>query len=234
MKYKKYAFPILLILILIVTSGLSFASGDRYYKKKKYKVTITNLTRGQIFSPPIVIAHDGKFSLFTLGEEASPELAALAEDGLTEPLARLIDDRYPRASYAVAGGPILPGHSAMVDLYISKRSRSRLISVAGMLVITNDAFFAAHDVWILGKRNVMVEAPAYDAGSERNSEDCAFIPGPPCESPGKRDIDGAEGYVHIHAGIHGISPGLEGEVVEPADHDWRNPVALIKIQRIYY
>ena len=37
-----------------------------------------------------------------------------------------------------------------------------------------------------------------------NNEDCAFIPGPPCGNPGVRDEAEAEGYVHIHAGIHGI------------------------------
>ena len=226
MKYKKYAFTILLILIFSMTSGLSFADDKRDKKKIKIKVTITNLTRGQIFSPPIVIAHDRNLSLFKLGKEASEELAALAEDGLTGPLEDLIDDRYP---FAVAGGPIIPGGSESVTLKISKRSRSRLISVAGMLVITNDAFFAVRDIWFLGKRNIMVKAAAYDAGSERNSEDCAFIPGPPCGNAGVRDTDGAEGYVHVHAGIHGI-----GSVeVDPAMHDWNNPVAKITIHRIY-
>ena len=76
MKYNKYVFSILLILIFFVTGGSSFANEESYYKTKKYEVTITNLTRGQIFSPPIVIAHDSKHSLFTLGDPASDELAA--------------------------------------------------------------------------------------------------------------------------------------------------------------
>jgi hypothetical protein len=215
------------ILIFVLTCGFSFAKEDRYYKTKEYKVTITNLTRGQIFSPPIVIAHDSKFDLFTLGHPATPELAALAEDGDTSLLVDLIKDRYP---YAVAGGAIMPGHSESVTLKISKRSRARLISLAGMLVTTNDAFFATHDVWFFGKRNVVVEAPAYDAGSEYNSEDCYYIPGPPCGNPGVRDTDDAEGYVHVHAGIHGI--GSTG--VKPEMHDWRNPVAKIKIERVYH
>lgn len=225
MKYNKYAFAIMLILIFVLTSALSFADGWRY--KKKYEITITNLTRGQVFSPPIVIAHESKFNLFTLGEPASDELAALAEDGDTGPLEALVESRY---SSVVVDGMILPGKSKSVVLEIGKRSRLRLISVAGMLVTTNDAFFAARDIWFLGKRNVIVEAEAYDAGSERNSEECAYIPGPPCGNGGVRDTDGSEGYVHIHAGIHGI--GSEG--VDPAMHDWRNPVAKMEIQRIYH
>ena len=227
MKYNKYAFVIMLILIFVLTSGLSFAKKERYKKPIKYKITITNLTRGQVFSPPIVIAHDSKFSLFTLGDPASDELAALAEDGLTGPLEVLIYGQYPSA---VAGGPIMPGDSDWVTLEISKRSRSRLISVAGMLVTTNDAFFAARDIWFLGKRNIMVEAEAYDAGSEYNSESCEFIPGPPCGNHVHDETGAPEGFVHIHAGIHGI--GSDG--VKPAMHDWRNPVAKITIERIYH
>ena len=227
MKYNKFAFAIMLILIFVMTSASSFADQERYEKKRKYEVTITNLTRGQIFSPPIVIVHDGKFRLFTLGEPASDKFAALAEDGATGPLEDLIHGRYPSA---VAGGPIMPGDSGSVILEISKRGRLRFFSVAGMLVSTNDAVFAARDVWFLGKRNIMVEAEAYDAGSERNSEECAFIPGPPCGNGGVRDIDGSEGYVHVHAGIHGTADSD----LNPAMHDWRNPVAKITIERIYH
>ena len=232
MKYNKHAFAIMLTLIFILTSGLSFADEERHTKKIKYKVTITNLTRGQVFSPPIVIAHDSNFNLFTLGDPASDELAALAEGGATGLLAGLIDGVYP---YDVADGPIMPGDSDSVTLEIGKRSRLRLISVAAMLVTTNDAFLAVRDVWFLGKYNKIVDAVAYDAGSEINSEDCQDIPGPPCGAPPNDhpDIE-AEGYVHVHAGIHGISPEGEVSSLNPAMLDWNNPVAKITIRRIYY
>ena len=42
-----------------------------------------------------------------------------------------------------------------------------------------------------------------------------------CGAPG-----GGEGYVHIHAGIHGVGN------LNPALRDWRNPVAKISIRRI--
>ncbi|MCH6583458.1 MAG: hypothetical protein E2O37_00035 [Proteobacteria bacterium] len=73
----------------------------------------------------------------------------------------------------------------------------------------------------------MVYSPAYDAGSETNDESCANIPGPPdgCTGAGVSPDDDGEGYVHIHAGIHGISDLIA------ADRDWRNPVARITIRR---
>jgi hypothetical protein len=69
-------------------------------------------------------------------------------------------------------------------------------------------------------------ADPYDAGSEANSEFCEFIPGPPCENPGVRDTANAEGYVHIHAGIHGIGD------LDASMFDWHNPVAEITIRSI--
>ena len=80
--------------------------------------------------------------------------------------------------------------------------------------------------------NVIVKALAYDAGSEQNSEDCDYIPGPPCGNSLGHDPAASEAYVHVHAGIHGIGPEGEGPRVTPADHDWNNPVARITIKRL--
>ena len=96
-----------------------------------------------------------------------------------------------------------------------------------MLVSTNDAFFAINGVAApRGNASTTVFARAYDAGTEANSEDCAWIPGPPCGNGGAHDPSPSEGYVHVHAGVHGI-----GSLV-PADHDWRDAVARVHIERM--
>jgi hypothetical protein len=92
-------------------------------------------------------------------------------------------------------------------------------------LIFRDAFMAAQGVWVRSWGAVIVDATAYDAGSEYNSENCDFIPGPPCNRPKERDTGGAEGYVYVHSGIHGIGS------LEPAEFDWLNPVAKIVIRR---
>ncbi len=208
----------LFITACIITSSTAFADQGR-----KYEVTITNITRGQVITPPIVISHEKDFQLFTLGAPAISQLATLAEDGITNPLIDYVATLPSVLDYTVATVPLMPGES--VTLEITTRGHFRFISALGMLATTNDAFFAIQGVRVPVRGEKNVKAEAYDAGSEANNEDCDFIPGPPCGNAGVRDTDNAEGYVHIHAGIHGISD------LDPAMHDWRNPVATITIRR---
>ena len=69
------------------------------------------------------------------------------------------------------------------------------------------------------------DAIAYDSGTEFNSEDCAFIPGPPCGNH-VRMTDGAEGFIYVSNGVHG------GADLIPALHDWGGPVARISVRKM--
>ena len=75
-------------------------------------------------------------------------------------------------------------------------------------------------------RSVTLRSPAYDAGSEENNEDGAFIPGPPFGSLNVRATAGAEGFVHIHRGVQGVAD------LAPETYDWRNPTAEIRVTRV--
>ena len=118
-------------------------------------------------------------------------------------------------------GPILPGKTVTATFTVS--GQARYLSLASMLVNTNDAFIGANGVELYNRRLTLV---GYDAGSEANTEDCAYVPGPPCGSHVHDDTNAAEGFVHVHAGIHG------GGGLDPAQHDWRNPVAVMVIKRV--
>ncbi len=194
----------------------------------QYEVKITNVTRGQIFSPPVVASHNAdQPALFTLGSPASAELAGVAEDALNQPLiASLAASPFVRDVQVAmgAGGPIVPGETATV--VVSGTPGRDMVSLAGMLVITNDAFVGLNRVALPASGSVTVRAAAYDAGSEANTEDCAHIPGPPCGNPMVRVPTGAEGFVHIHAGIHGIAS------LAPETYDWRDAVAQVTITRL--
>ena len=215
------------LLLLGGATALAGGSAPGHGRAISYTVTITNLTYDQIISPPVVVVHDGRFDLFEPGQPAGDELAALAEDGMTGPLVGLLEVSPGVFDYAVAGGGIPPGASMTVEVSVQRR-RGRL-SLAGMLVSTNDAFVGL-DGYTLPftpfglSGDLVVLAPAYDAGSEANTESCDHIPGPPCGSPEVRVTDGAEGFVHVHRGVRGA-----GDLDDSAK-DWRNPVARIRIE----
>ena len=196
----------------------------------RFEVTITNLTRGQQFTPILVASHKASVRLFELGKPASAELATLAEEGNVAPLAAALSARPDTGQ--VVHGTSLTNPGASVTLIVEGRGGFGFFSVAAMLIPTNDAFFAINGVALpRGQDTLTLTAPAYDAGSERNDELCASIPGPffaECggSGGGGAPLGGEEGYVHIHAGIHGIGN------LKAADRDWRNPVALITVRRL--
>ena len=190
----------------------------------RYRITMTNITKGQIISPAVVATHtQGAAPLFTLGRPASEELAQVAEDAVLQPLFDALSadsgvmDVQILASEA---GPILPGMSASVE--VEAPSPFLWVSAAAMLVTTNDAFTAVNSVRGPNLGTAVVMAPAYDAGSEANTESCEDIPGPPCGNPGNRVTDGAEGYVYISNGIAG-----EGDITA-SGYDWHNPRRAIR------
>jgi hypothetical protein len=193
----------LVAMVAVTAPALADRGGEQ-----TYAVTVTNVTRGQVLSPPVVIMHDRSFSLFTPGD--GPLLALL---GVTDSV----------FDVNIGAGPVPPGGSITVE--VSGRGRFRYITVAGMLVTTNDAFFSGR-VPVRGtNRQWRFAASAYDAGSEGNTESCDHIPGPPCGNALVRVPDSAEGFVHVHAGIHG-----DADLV-PSMHDWRNPTALVTVER---
>lgn len=190
-----------------------------------YDVTITNLTRGQSFTPILVVSHrPNSHLLFNAGEPASEQLAALAEGGDTMPLNELLNETRGVNSTETSAGLLDPGETVTVQIR-ARRGHNR-ISMASMLIPTNDAFFSFQNLHLpRGHRSVVKYSPAYDAGSEPNDELCINIPGPVCGGEGGSPGIGGEGYVHIHAGIHGIGD------LDPATYDWRNPVARVVIKR---
>lgn len=198
--------------------------GNAYAQARQYEVTVTNVTKGQSFTPFLVATHKRTVQLFELGDPASSELAALAEGGDTSALAALLEGSAEVADVSTSEGLLAPGQS--VTITISSRGRAREISLAAMLIPTNDAFVALNGVALprANRSTVLYMASAYDAGSESNDESCSNIPGPVCGGEGTSDGD-AEGFVHIHSGIHGIAD------VPSAAYDWRNPVARVSIRR---
>jgi hypothetical protein len=221
--------------LLVSTTAIADHKGKDEGKGKPkmhtYAVTITNITHGQSFTPVLVASHTSDVSFFELGEAPSADLADIAEGGATDGLMMTLDmmPEYvmetTTSGITEDGNPLInPGES--ITVYISGDKNYNRLSLAGMLLPTNDTFVAVNSM-PLPKKTSQGLALAYDAGSEMNDELCASIPGPQCGFVGEAFSPGlAEGHVHISRGISG-----EGDLLA-SDYDWRNPVAHISISRM--
>ena len=215
--------------VMLAALGASSPARANSERMVSYEVTVTNLTGKQQFTPLLLVTHRPELSLFSLGQPASPELTTLAEEGNVAPL-RAVLQAHRHVSATVAGNSLLnPGNSVTFQIQ-GHPGRDRL-SLAAMLIPTNDAFVALDGVDLPHPgRSVTLTAVAYDAGSEVNDELCSSIPGPmfvECGgSGGGAKVGGGEGFVHVHRGMHGIGN------FKPSDRDWRNPVAEIRIRAL--
>lgn len=197
-----------------------------------YEVTITNITPGQTFTPQLVVTHPGDAIIFRLGEPASPELEMLAESGATAPLTEALS----AVAMDITTIPGLLGPGEQASVVVSGNPGRGFISVAAMLIPTNDTFVAMNRMKLPRSGAVQQMVPAYDAGTEYNDQNCANIPGPVCggegNSPGPNDTD--EGFVHIGNGMHelGDEDEMGNPIIDPKTYDWRNSVARITVRRM--
>ena len=209
----------LLVSAMTVSSPVFAAGGPSYH------VTITNLTNAISFTPILVASHRRGVSLFDLGAPASDDLTAIAEGGDTSLLAATLGGNPRVVDIQSTGGLLGPGQS--VTVIVSAGKGANRISLASMLLPTNDGFIALDGAKAPRHGSRTYFSPGYDAGTEPNDEWCMNIPGPTCNgaglSPGENPDD--EGYVHIHRGIHGVGD------LTAAVYDWRNPVAAVRITR---
>jgi hypothetical protein len=216
-------------LLCAALAALASVSAGAETRLATYEVTITNATRNQRFTPLLVATHGAGAQLFSVGAAASAELATLAEEGSTAPLANALQADPAVREVSSTSGLLAPGASVQV---VIRGVPGERISLAAMLIPTNDAFVAVNGADLpKGRQVVTLNAVAYDAGSERNDESCASIPGPgfaECGGPGGGGAPsgGEEGFVHVHNGMHGVGD------FDAAERDWRNPVALVAIRRI--
>lgn len=209
---------------------------------KTYRVTITNLTAGQPFSPPVLVTHSKRTSIFTVGEPVSEGIQAIAENGNNGPiLAALAEDANVHqvvegsAPLVPANDPGSTGFENSMTFEITAHGRARFLSIASMLICTNDGFTGVDSIRLPGYKKTVYSA-GYDARTEANTEDFADIV-PPCQGligvssgdPGtgtSNPLLAETGVAIPHAGIVG---GID---LLPQVHNWSDPVAKIEIERV--
>ena len=201
----------------------------------KWRVEITNTTRAQSFTPILAATHYGDSGLPGIGAPASEALAMLAEGGDTVPLGdELTAATGSHTRVRTIDGLLEPGQTRVFT--VRGRPGQRL-TLAAMLIPTNDTFFAVSDAYLPIHGRKVVYGLGYDAGSEANSQRCGDIPGPRCGgagySPGMNEGD--EGFVHVSNGFHELGTGGDGpdEILSPVTYSWNNPVAIVTIRRVH-
>ena len=235
--------------IALASTAIAGKKPDHKKHDRIYQVTITNATLGQPVAPSVIATHNSAFQLFELGPVPMPgdsgyddyfALATMAETGYpfhvldqvsasdyVSDAVALLTDRMPPV--------LLPSESN--STVISASGNAKYLSAVGMLGATNDAVYAVRGTKLPRGVGEMtrVNAYAYDAGSEANEESKDTVGALGAATDGDDPISGTginangEGYIHVHAGIHGIG-GIDG--LSAATRDWRGPVVELTIERI--
>ena len=208
------------IFLATLMGGLMFAgnaAADAYFE-----VTVTNITKGMVFTPIMVASTKPGDGFFETGSAASPELEAMAEMGALAGLQASLD------AYDVTNSSFLPflAPGESVTQTVATTGQYKGISIAAMLVPSNDTFFAVNSIaGPKGNKTMTVYSVGYDAGTEMNDELCASLPGPGC-GPDAGPPSMGEGYVYVSNGIQGVGD------LDAALRDFNNPVAKITITRV--
>lgn len=220
-------------LMISTTALLSACGGDDSDKSYQYRLEIINLTNAQPLSPAAIILHEPGYELFNEGESASLALEVLAESG---DLADVLYDAQLDESvfHSIAGETlILPGESYQYSFSLEHELSHQEVTIASMLVNTNDAFTGINQgnlTQLDVNQSQTFTGLVWDAGTEKNSETSATIPGPAGGGQGfnasRDDLD----KVVFHSGIVSLHDGLESSVLTE-QHRFNQPASLIRITR---
>jgi hypothetical protein len=204
-----------------------------------YRVTITNITKGQPLSPPLIVTNYGNGQIFRDGRAANWGVQQIAENGNNTPLYEsFLQDQ--KDGYVTdvqrAAAPLVPKGSpadAMFDQQVVLTIRAKdtdRISYISMLGCTNDGFAGSNAARLPRAKGRTVRIPVfdYDAGTEENTEDFADL-GAGCQGAiGVKSALGSLGtsmtdWTLAEGGVVGRHDGIFGasdDGLVPEIHGW--------------
>ena len=200
-----------------------------------FNVTVSNLTNAQPLSPVAVIAHQDNYRVFSVGSASTIEFEQMAEGGDNSSLLAVAIVNSMVMATGSGAAPIGPAGSGVTTIDVPESELPGLnLSVATMLVNTNDAFtgISAVPVKSMAIGDVLsFYGPAYDAGTESDSEVASTIPGPAGGGEGFNAArDDEANRVAMHSGVVSNSDGLATSGLTE-QHRFDNPVVRIQIER---
>lgn len=185
--------------LLMATATASFA--------QTFQVTLTDLTTGQPFSPPVFATHDSSVSFWTPGGTASNGIQQIAEQGNRVPLVNALTPLIGSSVHDLVtplSSPLLPGSS--VSVYILADAAHPFLSSAWMLGRTNDTFAGQRGINLLNIAGTQTfDVFALDAGTEVNSELAGDL-----IAFGGNGRTSENGVVHRSDGLRGIDHTING------------------------
>ena len=213
----------------------------------RYRVTLQNLTSGQPFSPAVVATHRPDMHMFQVGQAASDALAAIAQDGMPEPMYTMLKgaDGVTEAVTVVKPVAVKGAQLNVMGMNATDEATFELIaapgdrfSLASMLICTNDGFLGLDAVELPSEGTRTLMLTAYDAGREQNTEQskdivdhcsefgAAAIPGDPNMNEDAAVATAPAQAIAAHPGIQGGGSLMAGT------HRWSDPVARVTLTRM--
>ncbi|HEX8089888.1 MAG TPA: spondin domain-containing protein, partial [Blastocatellia bacterium] len=181
MRKRQFLFLIIPVMAVLIVLPSGFFRTSAMAERPRYEVTITNLMRAQQLTPAVVATHSGNLKpVFTLGQPIRTDLIPLVEDADTGPFSASLSADPNVLSVQVIGQLIFPGQSASTEIEFD--GNHNRLTIVSMLATTQDGFIALNGEAAPSTGVVTYFSPVYDAGSEYNSEDCTFTPGPRCQN----------------------------------------------------
>ncbi|MDQ3243932.1 MAG: spondin domain-containing protein [Gemmatimonadota bacterium] len=225
---------------ILASPGVASAGASA---EKQYRVTVENMTTGQVFSPGVIATHTKSGSVWEVGSQASEGIRKIAEDG---------DEATAVSELSVApgvfevistlapinriGGPA--GLPSSRTFTIGASANANRLSIAVMIICTNDGFTGISGVKLPGGFKPETHlVGAWDSGTEQNNElfsqivDPCQMAGPVAAPPdGNGRVETIGGVIAIHPNITGLN--ITGVGLSVALHGWQFPVARITVQRL--
>jgi len=238
MIFSRHTLLVLPLAALVSGCGSSndnpLISGSEY----QYRVTITNLTTGQPFSPAAVVIHHSGWQALELEQPATVGLEKLAEGGDNSDFISAADADSDVLSTATGQGMIAPGATEELTVSVGLVDDHDLsLSWVSMPVNTNDGLAGVIDArlsgWDVGQSETFL-AISYDAGTEANTESADTVPGPAASglaegfNPVRDDVRNA---VYLHAGVVTGDDGLTTSTLGEMQR-WDNPIASVRVERL--
>ena len=217
--------------IALSIASLFLLSGCGYDddNTRTYKVSLKNITLAQPFSPAGIIVQNSStsFSTYELGETSSVGLENLAEGGNPQEL--LDEATIANVLYTnTIEGLTTPGSTSEITFTVDDEDLR--LSVASMLVKTNDAFIGVNDIDLNFTGTKTFNLNVYDAGTEANDELTTTVPALGGEGFNSLRNDTSD-IVTIHSGVVTKDDGLPTSGLSFTDR-WNTPAAVLIVERV--